>query len=286
MSTFSTDEQSRTRRIRLQRAQQLAANGEWEEAVELNREILEGEPRDVAALNRLGKALSELRRFREAYDAYSQALEMDPANQIARRNLQRLEPLKDLKDQGDDGGAGAASGRRTQARQSMFIEEIGKTRLTELQDAASNETLAQMTSGDLVELKVEGPQIVVYSEDGLRLGQLEPRLAQRLITLIEGGNRYGAAITAVEPGMVRVIVRELYQDPSQAGRLSFPVEARPLAPRPYVRDATRLYAGEDQDFIGDEDVEDDEADADAEDDEEFTEAEESTIDEAEEEQTI
>ncbi len=286
MSTFSTDEQSRTRRLRLQRAQQLAANGEWEEAVELNREILEGEPRDVGAFNRLGKALSELRQFREAYDAYSKALEVDPINQIARRNLQRLEPLKDLEDQGVAAPAPGARRAHTQARQSMFIEEIGKTRVTELQDLAPNETLAQMTSGDQVELRIEDTRIVVYSEDGLRLGQLEARLAQRLISLIEGGNRYSAAITVVEPGMVRVIVRETYQHPSQEGRLSFPVDTRPLAPRPYVREATRLYVGDEQDFVGDEDVEDDEADTESEDDEEFTEAEGSTLDETEEEQTL
>lgn len=283
MPTFSTDEQSRAKRQQLQRVQQLAANGEWEEAVELNREMLAGAPKDVAALNRLGKALSELRRYGEAYAAYHQAVELDPVNQIAKRNLQRLEPLKD---QGDEGTGGAAERRRTQARQSMFIEEIGKTRVTELQKLAPNETLARMTSGDQIELKVEGKQIIAYSEDGLRLGQLEARLSRRLIALIEGGNRYGAAVTAVEPGMLRVIVRELYQHPSQAGRLSFPVETRPVAPRPYLRDSTRLYAADDSDFLNDDEGDDDEGDAEAEEDEEFTETEETTADEPEEEQTI
>lgn len=278
MTIFSTDEQSKRKRLKLQRAHQLAANGEWEEAVQLNRELLEASPRDVTALNRLGKALSELRRYGEAYASYQRAVELDPINQIAKRNLQRLEPLKD---QGEEERADER--RRTQARQSMFIEEIGKTRLTELHDPAPNATLARMTSGDQVELRVEEKQIVAYSEDGLRLGQLEPRLARRLISLIEGGNRYGAAVTAVEPGMIRVIVRELFQHPSQIGRLSFPVDAKPLAPRPYLRDSARLY-GDDQDFVGDEDSDDEELDAEAEEDDEFT--EESTADEPEEEQQI
>ena len=278
MTIFSTDEQSKRKRLKLQRAHQLAANGEWEEAVRLNREILEASPQDVAALNRLGKALSELRRYGEAYASYRQAVELDPVNQIAKRNLQRLEPLKDQAEE-----ESAAERRRNQARQSMFIEEIGKTRLTELHDPAPNTTLARMTSGDQVELRVEGKQIVVYSEDGLRLGHLEPRLARRLVALIEGGNRYGAAVTAVEPGMIRVIVRELFQHPSQLGRLSFPVDAKPLAPRPYLRDSARLY-GDDQDFIGDEDSDDEELDAEAEEDDEFT--EETSADEPEEEQQI
>lgn len=282
MSSFTAEELSKARRLKQQQAQQFAADGEWEAAVALNREILDGTPNDIQALNRLGKALSELRRYGESYAAYSKAAELDPANQIAKRNLQRLEPLKDQSD-----AAAAAERRRTQARQSMFIEEIGKTRLTEPLGLAPNETLAQMNSGDAVELRVEDKQVVVYSEDSLRLGHLESRLTQRLIALIAGGNRYGAAVTAVEPGMLRIIIRELYQHPSQAGRLSFPVDTRPVAPRPYVRDSARLYAG-DEDFSGDDDTDDDEAEAetDAEDDEEFAEAEETTPDEPEEEQTI
>lgn len=280
MSAARAEDQSRKRRVALQQAQQLAADGQWEEAVELNREILEGQPNDVGALNRLGKALSELGRYGEAHASYSQALELDPANQIARRNLQRLEPLK-----GQDSAA-AAERRRTQARQSMFIEEIGKTRVTELQNLADNETLARMASGDQVELKIEGQRIVVYSEDGLRLGQLGARLAQRLLSLIEGGNRYSAAVTVVEPGTLRVIVRETYQHPSQSGRLSFPIDNKPLAPRAYTRATERLYAGDDTDFLSDDDEVEDTDETETEEEEEFTDTEEVLADEPEEEQSI
>lgn len=277
----ASEERARRKRLIQQQAQQLAMNGEWEAAVTLNQEVLEGTPNDVTALNRLGKALSELGRYGEAYTAYNQSLELDPANQIARRNLQRLEPLRDL--QADE----QAERRRSTARQAMFIEEIGKTRVTELQALADNTTLAKMTSGDQVELRVEGKVVSVYSEDGLRLGQLEPRLAQRLITLIGGGNRYSAAVTAVEPGMLRVIVRETYQHPSQVGRLSFPVDSKPLAPRAYTRATERLYATDDQDLYGDDDDDtDDAAETEPDEEEEFTETEEVLTGEPEEEQTM
>ncbi len=281
MTAFTLEEQSKRKRQQLQQAQQLAADGEWAEAVALNGEILGGAPNDVQALNRLGKALSELGRYGEAHGSYAKALELDPANQIARRNLQRLEPLKDR--EGDDQ---AAERRRTQARQSMFIEEIGKTRVTELVKLADDATLARMTSGDQVELRTEKKAIVVYSEDGLRLGQLDPRLSQRLITLLVGGNRYSAAVTAVEPGLLRVIVRETYQHPSQAGRLSFPADTnKPLAPRAYTRATERLYATDDQDLLSDDDDGDDVEEADADDEEEFPDGEDPlTADEPEEEE--
>lgn len=270
MTGFTLEEQSKRKRQQLQKAQQLATNGSWEEAAALNREILEATPNDVAAYNRLGKALSELGQYGEAYASYSKAVELDPINQIARRNLQRLEPLKDLA-----GSPAPTERRRTQARHSMFIEETGKTRVTELVNLGDAAALASMTSGDQVELRPSGNQIDVYSEDGLFLGQLEPRLAQRLTTLLEGGNRYSAAVTVVEIELMRIIVRETYQDPSQAGRLSFPADTnKPLLPRAYTRTPERLYAVDDQDFLNDDDEVEDVEETETEEEEDFTEADE------------
>ena len=283
MANFQTEEQSRVKRAQVQRAQQLAAQGEWDEAVTLNREILAATPQDTATLNRLGKALSELGRFSDAYEAYSKSVSLDPTNQIARRNVQRLEPLKD-----QEGEAIAAERRRTQARQSMFIEEVGKTTITELQDLAPNEQLLRMTSGDRVDLQAEDKQLVAYSEDGIRLGRLPARLALRLITLIDGGNRYGAAVTAAEPGMLRIIVRELYQHPSQIGRLSFPVENKPAVTRPYLRDSQRArFLGDEPDFLAtDEDEDEGDDDTEGEDEEEFTEEAAPEDTDTEEEQSV
>lgn len=282
MTAFSVEEQSRRKRQQIQQAQQLAASGEWQAALDINNEFLKENENDVAALNRIGKALSELGRYSEAHASYSRSLELDPANQIARRNLQRLEPLKDM----EGGDAQAAERRRTQARQSMFIEEIGKTRVVELVELADNATLAKMTSGDQVELRVEGRKIVLYSEDGLRVGRLDARLAQRLLSLIEGGNRYSAAVTAVEAGMLRVIIRETYQHPSLAGRLSFPVTNKPAAPRAYTRATASLYGPEDTDFLTDDDDDTDTDTDETEEEEEFSDTDDTTTDETEEEQTI
>jgi hypothetical protein len=51
---------------------------------------------------------------------------------------------------------------------------------------------------------------------------LEPKLSQRLAELINGGNRYIAAIAQADQRHVRLLLRETYQDPSQRGRISFP----------------------------------------------------------------
>jgi hypothetical protein len=85
--------------------------------------------------------------------------------------------------------------------------------------------------------------------------------------------------------MLRVLLREVYQHPSQKGRLSFPIDTKPLAPRPYLRPTERPYLGDEVDFLSDEDEDtDDETDSDDED--EFTEAEEALSDDTEEEQSV
>jgi hypothetical protein len=40
---------------------------------------------------------------------------------------------------------------------------------------------------------------------------------------MKGGNKYTAAIISSAEDKVTVIIREMYQDPSQAGQLSFPL---------------------------------------------------------------
>src|SRR5262249_59773922 len=89
------EERARLRRELNERAVRLALESNWVEAVEVNQKLLTLTPRDLSTLNRLGKALSELGRYAEAKKAYSEALEIDPTNNIARKNLERLAQLSD-----------------------------------------------------------------------------------------------------------------------------------------------------------------------------------------------
>ena len=64
--------------------------------------------------------------------------------------------------------------------------------------------------------QIEALETVIY------LTEIAPKLGLRLSRLIEGGNSYVAAIASLSDGSVRVIIREIYQHPSQQGRPSFP----------------------------------------------------------------
>lgn len=211
------DEKQRLRRRLQERAIELAANNRWEEAIETNLQILSiGEDPDT--YNRLGKAYMEQGLYNKAYDAYQQTLRLNPTNTIARKNVARLEVLLA---RGIDHAAPNRSARQ-QVDLRLFITETGRTALTTLVDVPRSPAVDALVTGEKMEFRVEGRNVLVIDADGTIVGRLEPKLGQRLAELINGGNRYVAAVAQSDPRQVRLLIRETYQDPSQRGRISFP----------------------------------------------------------------
>nr|MBC8477868.1 hypothetical protein [Dehalococcoidia bacterium] len=97
------------------------------------------------------------------------------------------------------------------------------------------EVLARTVAGDKVYFRVEGTNLIAENSRGKYLGQVELKHARRLIKLMEGGNRYTAAVVSITGDIITIIIREVYQDPSQVGRLSFPPKGLGEV-RPYVSD--------------------------------------------------
>jgi hypothetical protein len=223
---FAADDRTRVRRQRAEQAIQLAMQGQWEAAAKVNRIIIDVFPNDVDAYNRLGKACTELGRFAEAREAYGKTLGLDPHNSIAQKNLARLADL------GEAAAPRAEVG--TKLSPQLFISETGKTGVTGLVRPTA-EVAARLTAGDEVFLRRQNSTLFVENAQGDYLGEVEPKLSLRLIKLIDGGNQYAAAIATLARDDVRIIIKETYQHPSQAGKLSFPATTgEPF--RPYIKE--------------------------------------------------
>jgi len=243
--TQSAEEKARLKKQWTDLAIQQALASQWEEAVITNRNILNLFPSEPDAYNRLGKAYSELGQYAEARQAYTQTLKYSPDNTIARKNLERLAQLQEEPVQIHTGA------ERIDPR--LFIEETGKTGTTDLINLAPASVLAKVGVGDKVQLHVMGHTIFVRNSAGEDIGQIEPRLANRLINFMEGGNRYAAAILAMENGQVRLIIREEYQHPSMFGKVSFPSQGGGDTIRAYIKDTMVRYDREDEDELTSED---------------------------------
>ncbi len=242
--TYQAEQKARLRRQRSEQAIQLALQSRWEEAVAANEAILRLFPTDVDAYNRLGKALTGLGRYQEAREAYNSALALDPGNSIARKNLDRLTHL------GEEAASPPAPEQQKLEPQ-LFIEETGKTGVATLYRIEAA-TLARMTAGDRVQLRADRNSLIVENARGEYIGEVEPRLGLRLLKLIEGGNQYAAAIASQAGPSSRVIIKEIFQHPSQAGKPSFPPVGAEVI-RPYTKESLLRYGLDDEaETFGDE----------------------------------
>lgn len=239
MTTAENEADTRLRRQLAEAAIAHATRGEWREAADANRQIVELGA-DVDTYNRLGKALSELGEHAEALEAYQAALERDGTNRIAQRNVDRLGLMLEQSD-------GTAQGKGNKASASHFIEEMGKTGNARIINLASSRVLATLSPGDTVVLVVHGEELNAKVGRSV-IGQVEPRIATRLLKLMASGNRYEAALATVHDGELRVIIREVFAHPDNFGLVSFPAAAGRASGdvRPYMKGSAVRYDDEDE----------------------------------------
>lgn len=134
--------------IRLKRdlsreAVNLALQGEWERATEVNKDILELFAGDVEAMNRLVKALIELGSYLEARGVLNQVCEVAPYNNIAKKNLVRLDQL--TANPGSANPGNPKQTKKTAGAPDIFIEESGKSTATILRNTTSNKAVLANT---------------------------------------------------------------------------------------------------------------------------------------------
>jgi len=242
--------QTRLKRQLAEQAIAHASAARWTDAAETNRRLLELGP-DSESENRLAKALWELGELGAAREHYQKALALDPTNRIAERNIDRLKVL--LVDAGEKTVAARAGSK---APVSIFVEETGKTGFAHLTNLARSTELAQVNPGDLVELTPEGNRLIAIS-NGVRIGVVEPRVAARLLKLMADGNKYLAGVTSLGDKDVRLIIREVFQDPRNYGKVSFPTAAKSTDLRPYTKGTLVREEEELEDDLED-DIEDEE----------------------------
>ncbi len=249
MNNYSTEEKIRIRKQRGEQAIALAMQGKWQEAVEVNRQLVALFPDDAEAYNRLGKAFVELEQYRDGYEAYLKASELNPANTIAQKNVKRLAHLAAQQPRPASNGNHAPTATPpSRTSVSTFIEETGKSGTASLTRLANAEVLDRMIPGDAIILKPEGSTLKAETRSGEYIGAVEPKMAAHLLRFLQAGNRYSAAITSVSEKVVKVIIHETYQDPSMFGHPSFTAQGLPAAARPYLRNTPLLNVEEDEEF--------------------------------------
>jgi hypothetical protein len=142
-------------------------------------------------------------------------------------------------------------------RTTAFLEEVGKTWVDELVNPGDLPLLADISAGEELRLSAEEDRLVVRRANGDRVGEVEPKTGRRVMDLMVSGNRYEIFALGLTGQTLRIIIREIYRDPSVSTTVSFP---RQITSRAYLRDRDLLRQRDEADFfLFDEDEEEEDA---------------------------
>lgn len=184
-----------------------AKNGDWKSALKHNVELLEIDPENVNALNRIGIACVQLKKPTKAKRFFKKVLKLDVNNRIAQKHLDKLNNNQTV---------AAPSFMKQQ-----FIEEPGKTKTVQLLRLAGKKVLECIPVGKECSLKIKNRFISIESDEKY-LGSLPEDLSFRLSKLIKNGNTYSCQVRSCSTKQCCVYLKETHQSEENRGTHSFP----------------------------------------------------------------
>lgn len=141
-----------------------ALNEDWNTAIDANKQILEVTPDNQKAKMRLGRALLQTKKFKDAEEIFKEVLKKDPINKIAKKNFELAKSKKAEK-------VKANSTKK-------FLNEPGTCEETVMK-LEGKLTADKFEKGDEFELRINKKSVSV-SFEGKKIGKVESDIVQRL----------------------------------------------------------------------------------------------------------
>jgi tetratricopeptide (TPR) repeat protein len=177
---------------------QTALEGNWQEAIVINKSLIHENPEDVDALNRLALAYTIMGKVREAKSTYQKVLLLDSLHPIALRNLKRLK----------DKGLNLTGIKTNSSINNKFLEEPGKTKVVELVNIAQPNIVEALRTGQFLELSIKRLKIFALEEQQY-IGVLPDDIAKRLIKFMKNGCKYEAYVKSANQHKVTIFIKEI-----------------------------------------------------------------------------
>jgi len=186
-----------------------AKNADWQTAINLNQEILDKEPKNLEAMNRLGLAHLKLDQPRLAKKVFKQVIAIDRSNIIANKHLNKIKNKEKCPDVIFN-------------EQADFIEEPGKSKIISLHRLCGRAQLAEIKVGQSCFLQAKKRYISVVDDNHKHIGALPEDISFRLSKLISRGNKYSCAVYKVDDKQCCVQLKETLRSKKNAQIQSFP----------------------------------------------------------------
>lgn len=199
-----------------QQAIESAIQSQWEKAIDFNEKILAVDPNDIEALLRLGFALLQKGKIKEAKKNYQKALKIQPGNQIAHNYLERIKILEGKK------GLKSKDIESSVLNPNLFLDLPGKTKAVSLINLGQIKTLAKLKIGQKLILKIKKRRVEARTENNEYVGALPDDISKRLIIFIKEKSNYSCFVKEVSKKNVEVFIKEEKKGKKVARYLSFP----------------------------------------------------------------
>jgi tetratricopeptide (TPR) repeat protein len=135
------------------KAIEASLQGNWKEAIELNLALLDRNPKDLDAKNRLGRAYLQLKEFNKAKKVFKEVLSVDPINAVALKNL-KLASEERVEHNG-----------KSPVNPKNLIKEPGTTIEITLEIVAKRVTAESFTPAEHLAIRVNPHQVDFYKKD-------------------------------------------------------------------------------------------------------------------------
>lgn len=200
-----------------QNAVNAAISYQWADAIKLNKKILKQHKKNIPALLRLAYAYMQSDQLTNAKKYYKQVQKIQPVNQVAQENLERIKILhsKKIKNQTKE---------KVSYNPELFLESTGKTKSVKLVNLGQKNTLAQLSVGQEVTMHIKKRKVDIRSRTGEYIGCLPDDLSKRLRLFLKAKSEYTAYIKENNLNNLTVFIREEKKGKKVANFISFPVD--------------------------------------------------------------
>lgn len=192
-----------------------AVNFDWELAVEINKKIVKLDKKNLSAYLRLGFACIQIKKFDAAVKYYLKALRIQPNNNVAKENLERVKVLQSKKSK--------LHGKiLIHLDPNLFLEISGKTKSVALVNLGQKNILAQFFIGQEVFLKNKKRKVEVRTRENEYVGSLPDDLSRRLLVFLKAKSKYRVFIKEATLSKINIFICEEKKGKRVQQYLSFP----------------------------------------------------------------
>lgn len=190
-------------------------NFDWQKAIEINESIIKIDKKNAQTYLRLGFIYLQLNKIKKSKEYYQKAINLQPGNQIAKQNLERLKVLEKK-------SKNKTSKRIINLDPNLFLELPGKTKSVALVNLGQKDVLASVSIGQEVALIKKKRRIEVRTKNHEYIGCLPDDLSKRLILFLQNQGSYDAFIKESNLNKIIVFIKEVKKGKRVQRFISFP----------------------------------------------------------------